>query len=345
MNQERITRVPKYVPGEISIKSGGKRGGHGKYADYDDEIRYITNVVGSKSKKDITRKNAFMSKEAFDAWDEKRGNKYAMEDIDLDGDEFPEMVVKNPKGQLVAVNGYTVKRSDWGVRRPFYTEYPTRQARKGQTLGKFVRDVIYETTDDDFDDYGYAKDGYLDRIKNIQSKPQFAGYSMKASTPSSYNLFLSKIIKPSIDYIMKRLSGANKEIIKDIREQCDLDYGKGWMMIFASELWNDWIKNPILKQLSPNIRQYLDKYNENHVDKISNVQDVKFLNWLLNKKEIKPHVRKGFEHIMNNKKAYMNAAVEYCEPRIRESAEKTESFENTEIQPEDVDEEPSELSV
>lgn len=343
MNQERITRAPPYTPSEFTINFKEGRSG-GKYADYDDEIRYITNVVGSKSKKDITRKNAFMSKAAFKVWNEKRGNKYSIDDEKLDEDEIPELVVRNPKGKLIAVNGYTVKRSDWGVRKPFYTEYPTRQDRRGKSLGNYVREKIYETTDDDFDEFGYANSDYLARIKSIQSKPEYAGYSMKASTPSSYNLFLSHIIKPAVNRVISIITGNNPALRKDLQILCDADYGKGWMMQFAGQLWSDWIKTPILKALGNNLGTYLSKYNENHINKVSDVNDEKFVKWIMNKSEIKSRVIDGFKHIMSNKTAYINAAIEYYEPFLRESAGKSESFENTEIQPEDVDESDGQLS-
>ena len=65
---DKIVRVPKFSPDDINIEFKNGRGRGGRYADYDKEIRYIADVVGSKRKKDITRKNAFMSKAAFDVW-------------------------------------------------------------------------------------------------------------------------------------------------------------------------------------------------------------------------------------------------------------------------------------
>ena len=122
---DKIVRVPKFTPDDINIEFKNGRGRGGRYANYDKEIRYIADVVGSKRKKDITRNNSFLSKKAFVAWNVKHGGKYVMVDEKIDGDDIPELVVKNPKGKLVAVNGYTVKRSDWGVRKPFYEAYPT----------------------------------------------------------------------------------------------------------------------------------------------------------------------------------------------------------------------------
>lgn len=341
--QTKIARLPKFVPDEIVFKSSGRRGGAEKYADYDDEIQYITKVVGSKNKKDITRKNAFMSKKAFEAWNQKRGGNYAMHDEDIDDDEIKELVVRNPKGELVAVNGYTVKRSDWGVRKPFYETYPTREERRGKSLGEYVRDTIYETTANDFDDYGYAKEGYIKRIKNIQSQPEYAGYSMKASTPSPYNLFIKNIIKPAVDYVLSDIADGDRGKIKTLRILCDLDYGKGWMMQFAGKLWNDWVRNPIIKSLRNQIELYKNKYNENHVEKISDVEDEKFVKWLLNRAEIKAQVKKAFEHIMKNKQTAIKTAMEFYEPFLKESAEKSESFEHSEIQPEEIDD--SQLSI
>ena len=44
---------------------------------------------------------------------------------------------------MIAVNGYTTKRSDWAARRKFYEAYPERSSRKDKTVKTFMRDEYY----------------------------------------------------------------------------------------------------------------------------------------------------------------------------------------------------------
>ena len=82
---------PYKVGGDLAIALNGRKGG----VSYDPELRRLATIVGSKRKRDITRKNAFMSKTAFDDWNEKHGGGYRMSDADLDGDDIDELVVYN----------------------------------------------------------------------------------------------------------------------------------------------------------------------------------------------------------------------------------------------------------
>lgn len=304
------SKIPRKVDSvhptdEIALKlNKARKFGAGNYINYDAETMNLGRVVGSRRKRDIVRKNAFMSQAAFDDWNEKHGGKYVMtkKDIDGDGDEYPELVVMNPDGKLVAVNGYTFKRSDWGVREPYYTKYPMRADRKGQRIGDFVRTEIYHETPEDFDKYHYPTDEYLERLNNIQKQKEYAGYSLHASKPSAYNIFFNVFVKEPYDELLT-LYGDSEEGKKTIRQLCSKEYGKQWLMKIASDKWDEWVKLPILRRIS-DLGGLLAYYNENHKHQAENADDPKFRDWIFSKSEMKNEVKKALQRLIDNKETY-----------------------------------------
>ena len=148
------------------MKAPGAKGRHRGARDVEthDDIEALLNVVGSKNARDITRKNHFMSKAAFDEWNAKQPEgKYWGDYRDVDDDGTDEFVVrgKNEDGPLVAINGYTTKKSDWAVRRDYYEAYPKIGTRPTGGIGAFAKALYGE----EYDDYGYPTDAYLERIK------------------------------------------------------------------------------------------------------------------------------------------------------------------------------------
>ena len=116
--------MPEYVP-IVSTPRAGPRGRYG--------IKEIAQIVGSKNYRDIKRSGNFTG----------GNNQYWGGYQDVDGDGLAhELVVRrgDETGQMIAVNGYTTKRSDWPARRKFYEAYPNRSDRKNKTVKTYMRD-------------------------------------------------------------------------------------------------------------------------------------------------------------------------------------------------------------
>ena len=146
LGDDDFSDMPAYVAPVRAYRSGKLRGRYG--------IEEIAQIVGSKRFRDIKRSGNFMPGQ-FDIWNEKEngGNrKYwgGYQDADGDGLEHEFVVRRGDKhGPMVAVNGYTTKRSDWGARSLFYTKNPTRWQRKGKTAKTYMRDEYYVPDYDD----------------------------------------------------------------------------------------------------------------------------------------------------------------------------------------------------
>ena len=301
---------PYRVAGDLAIELKSRKGG----VNYDPEIRRLATIVGSKRKRDITRKNAFMSQTAFEDWNEKHGGNYRMAEDKLDDDEIPELVVYDKNGKIVGVNGYTTTRSDWGVRKPYYATFPTRESRKGHSLGGWVRDEIYRETAEDFDEDGIPKDTYVKRLNSIHNDPRYRGYVMKASAPSPYNTFIKLIVKPAVEDAMNFYTSGDKERNKTINIALREARGVGWMMKLASDYWNHWVKEPILARLQSQLTALLNHYNITHTTPAQNTSDKDFIAWIFSKKEVKQEVNVALRGILRSKNEYIDNMI----PPIRE---------------------------
>ena len=136
-DSDDFSDMPEYIP---PIKTVHRRGPRGR-----DAINEIAQIVGSKRFRDIKRSGNFMPGQ-FDIWNAKEtggNNQYWGGYQDVDGDGLAhEFVVRREKetGPMVAVNGYTTKRSDWAARKTFYENNPSREDRKGKTVKTYMRD-------------------------------------------------------------------------------------------------------------------------------------------------------------------------------------------------------------
>ena len=128
------------------------------------QLDAIWDIVGSKHNRSIYRDNDFMSEGALKILNGKRkanGQKVYTGKWELhDGDSIPEFVVYDAHGNIVAVNGYTTKKSDWDIRNKYFTQYPSRDARKKNKYGDFIQDYYTQDPEVRFetDAAGFATD-------------------------------------------------------------------------------------------------------------------------------------------------------------------------------------------
>ena len=139
-SEDDFSDMPAYVPITHAPRVGKLRKRKG--------VEELAQIVGSKMFRDITRSSNFMPGQFYKWNDAKNGGnkKYWGGYEDIDGDGLPhEFVVHRggSTGPIIAVNGYTTKRSDWPARRAFFEEKPTRKERKGMTAKSYMRDEYY----------------------------------------------------------------------------------------------------------------------------------------------------------------------------------------------------------
>ena len=177
----------------------------------------LKNVVSSKNARDIVRSVNFMPGQ-FDLWNaNKKGgnNKYKGSFQDLDGDEIAEYVVTRD-GKIVAINGYTTKRSDFPFKAEYYRTHPTSDDRKREKYNEFLNKY-----------YGpeYSQDGSaITRWQGIdptteEFKKKFKLHNTHQPRPlSTYQAFSKYIMKEACKAAFKKLGDNKEEKIKIARK-------------------------------------------------------------------------------------------------------------------------------
>ena len=302
-------------------------------------------LVGSKYGRDIVRRNYFSSPSAFEKWNAKQSAKAKCwadyEDYDQDGlrEEF---VVRrgDAHGPVIAVNGYTTKKSDWGIRKDLYKEYPERKGRMS------MRDYVYEkyVDDDDLDKAGFATPEYLTKRKQLMAA---SPYALRIPNPSAYNIFVKRIVGDAYALAINSIAGSHVDLDDDdkglpleelntrkaLRRGCTDVYNPGWILGKASEYWNAWVKKPILDWLKQNgrLEQFIHDFEglkrnrpataDFRFDPANAEHQKEFNSWLFAKKHIKKalieYVREMFTPGTKDNVNAVNALASVFDEMIR----------------------------
>ena len=241
---------------EIPANLKGKYKGRANLED-------VWKLVGSKAGRAIYRDKDYMSEGTLNILNGRRlarGQKpYLGTWESVDEDAVPEFVVRDHNNNIVAVNGYTTKRSDWDIMNKYYTYYPSKKARKDNPFREFAIDYYEDDPDVKFetDAAGFPTDEYLTRRKEAQKN---SIYSMRMPNPTAYNLFTKNLVSPIIQMKVNELAEANDVTREHIMSLLKKAYGEGWMLSFISQLWNGIVKTPFLT-LARNTKEYKDYFD------------------------------------------------------------------------------------
>ena len=293
---------PNYVP---RVRASGPRALKGRIgiggSDQDDGLFAL---VSSKKSRDIVRRNNFMPGQ-FDAWNAKKtgGNgKYWGGLQDLDDDGISEFVVKrkDENGPLVAVNGYTTKKSDWIARQQFFNDNPTRAQRKGKTVKSYMRDEVYQPKYDDYMNVRYEGN---QTMREFFDKYGSRYNNYKPSKKSPYRAIGEYIVFPAIKAALRRL-GQGKELGAKIARQVIVQtlHQPAFEAGILSEVYNAMVKEPVINYLtdSNQLQELSKRWQELRANKYDNdfsdmenvdsEQYKDFEKWLFAKADVKDMV-------------------------------------------------------
>ena len=179
-------------------------------------MQNLSQIVGSKGRKDIKRINELVDPNSANEWIRKRGLQglYTVGQTDVDRDGIDEIVVKDVAGNLVVVNGYTIRNSDLPYRQKFYAipketrdEMRADYKERGEPFGykQWVRDEYYGP---EYDGEGVRIVGYRGRdpkddefTKTLKAK-QYKLLKPRNRTP--YQAFSIRFVKPLYDFTLLR---------------------------------------------------------------------------------------------------------------------------------------------
>ena len=194
------------------IKSQLEKGKKGISTKSPTHMGMLANIVGtSAGKQDIKRINNAMTVEGARQWikNQKLDKYYTAEEKDIDGDGISDVLVRDAAGKLVIVNGYTLKPSDYPLRKIYYGL--SKEERKpftqngGQGYRTWVNDAYYQPQ---YDANGISIQGFAG--KNPDEDPltkRMVQAHFKTNIPhnrSPYQVFARVFVKPIYDSTLQR---------------------------------------------------------------------------------------------------------------------------------------------
>ena len=184
---------------------------------------------------------------------------------DINGDNIPDILIRNSKNEPIVVNGWTTKRSDYPARYKYYQAYPTREERKEHPYPEYKRDELYQYQYDD-ENVDVHKRGNVTSF-NEQAFPahwKLSNYNVDSSPRKrlgAYQRFQRYILKSPLEFIVNHF--ANQRLLPVPWSTKVSDIAK-----VTGKLWNKWILQNVADR-------YGKQYNDPQFVKYKNKKDGK----------------------------------------------------------------------
>jgi hypothetical protein len=160
-------------------------------------------------RRDIKLIREAQSKQGAGNWISKHGygDLLYVDDRDIDGDNIPDIVVRQRVDNApYIVKGYTTDDSGYPLRHQYYTEYPTREERRGHSMKEwFDENAISEHADQGL------RRVYKPEYVALYERDKALGYKMPKprETVSIAQAFKQYIMKPIMKYLKLYLRERN----------------------------------------------------------------------------------------------------------------------------------------
>lgn len=255
------------IPSQIGVKKHEK----GTTTKNLTAMNHLYQIVGTSNlKQDIKRIKNAQTLEGAKGWikSNKKEGYYTATEEDIDKDGINDVVIKDVNGNLVVVNGYTIRNSDYPYRQMFYNQ-PKEVRKDYNSYKQWVNDAyygpVYNDETGEVDDYRYHKPKDDKFTINLHNKG-FKTLIPKSKTP--YQLFTSLYVKRMYEYVIKR------------HNLYTADGKKPNVFIkLASIIWNNWVLKPALMVMYP---------DDTNIDEI--MENTKLFNKIKSKADFKKYI-------------------------------------------------------
>ena len=272
----------------------------------------LKSLVSSRKARDIVRSANFMPGQ-FDVWNAKPNggnNRYTGQYEDLDGDDINEYVVKRDN-QIVAVNGYTTKASDFPFRAEYWQSHPTEEQRKAEPYRDYLTNTYYSPTYND--DYSEITRWNGIDPTSAEFRRKYKNHVTHAPTKfSPYRAFSQFIVAPAMKAFFLAIGDNNAEKAKVARKVLiDMTGKKAIEASYASIFYDNTIKIPFLNSIANQLealrgefiamKQRSDpEFQEDWRD--GSECSKKFDQWLFNKAEVKSRIHTYVHNMLTTQK-------------------------------------------
>ena len=221
---------------------------------------------------------------------------------------------------MIAVNGYTTKRSDWAARKKFYEAYPERSTRKGKTVKTYMRDEYYVPTYDDktgkITEWSIKPGSDQDEFRDDDVWKRYNKYTPRKMSP--YQAINKYIFMPALKQHLAAINMTQKEYLKQYG-------GVAVLSKLLSKIYYNLVKGPVWAYLdnkgvlSELENEFVEKKGIDAVD----IEPAEFEKFVFSKKAvrkvIKTYVR---ERILPNKDDLINIyAAQIDGDQLKESTQ------------------------
>ena len=245
---EEILRAARegYLVGTRNGGFGGKKGMDELYQiviNLQKDVKRVANAISPQGAEYLVQKHNESNPRSPWYLNKKDPNQPAsLQNLtDENQDGIPDVVIRNHNNQLMYVNGYTTKKSDYPLALHYYNMYPTREDRSGISKKDFKKqlfDIKYVDDGDDPSAYG--------NVQSWSRVPAFANYNMKGYAVkepkrlSAYQRFMKYIIGDVKDEAFGALEHSHINIPSTLRLAV--------LSKAASSLWNKNVLQPIYER-------------------------------------------------------------------------------------------------
>ena len=176
---------------------------------------------------------------------------WSVSDEDVNGDNIPDIIIKNGSNHPIYINGYTTAKSDWPARFNFYTDYDAaaRKQYRNEHGGKSITVPIYLK-----EKLNYSYNNDLNG--NPHHLGEMTGYTMPESW-RDYKLDGYSFVKEKRKNAFARfrdyvVSHVVEDVINALRTQNILDitpkFKARLIMMATSKLWKHYILNTVAQK-------------------------------------------------------------------------------------------------
>ena len=168
---------------------------------------------------------------------------------DINGDNIPDIIIRNANNDPIVVNGWTTKGSDYPERFVYYNKYPTREERKQHPYPAFKRDELYQIQYDDnnvdvhkrgnvigFNQQAFPATWNLDKY-NVNKNP--------GKRASAYRRFQTLIVAPVLNIVIPELINRGDIVLN---EQDKWQDRLKHTAVVSAKLWEKYIINEVARR-------------------------------------------------------------------------------------------------
>jgi len=213
VNQDYDLKSAQNIIGSLYNRKAEAKAKRKKFfTDADRQIKELSDIVGSKTKYDITRANWATTPESANKYfTEKIKKGWSVKQEDLDGDDTNEIVVYDHEGNPRYVNGYGIKKSELKKRQEYYRKHPAADDRMKTSISEWINDVKL------------AEDGSLAFVNIENRNPK--------RKPKLKDLFQQYVVTPYLDL------SKNIPYVQRIRQEIKPKYRGQLVLAFMRNLW------------------------------------------------------------------------------------------------------------